>query len=250
MLGHIAVSRAGGEQWAEALRLPSVRVIENGMEVPPLLDRTAVRAEVSHRYGVPEGVPLLVHIARFAPEKAHHVLIEALTRLRSAGYSFAVLMAGHGPDQASVEAAVTENHLEEVVQIVGAVPREDVWSLMRGADVCLLPSFNEGLPLVLVEAMFFETPIVATSVGGVRDMVVEGEMGYLVSPGDAAALAQALGAMLTLSTSERRALGQAARVRARRLYDIRHTATQHLDVFRRVVALAAARKNATAASHP
>jgi glycosyltransferase involved in cell wall biosynthesis len=129
--------------------------------------------------------------ARLDPLKGHRYLLDAARSLDGVH----IVLAGDGPERAALEARVRELGLEPRVTFLGF--REDVPRLMRCADVVVLPSLVEGLPLTVLEAMAARVPVVATAIGGTDEAVVDGMTGVLVPPGDAAALANAVERLLS-----------------------------------------------------
>jgi len=171
----------------------------------PVRDRPTVRADL----GVPEGVSLLVTVARLAPQKGLPLLLDAVGALVRWHPELPVLavVAGDGPLQAELQARVTDERLP--VRLLGA--RADVSDLFAAADVAVCPSVWEGQPLVVQEAMRLGAPLVATDVGGTAE--VTGEAALLVPHGDPAALADAVAALLS-DPARRAAASRAGRERA------------------------------------
>jgi glycosyltransferase involved in cell wall biosynthesis len=200
-----------------------VQVVHNGVERPTAAPR---RPE-----GVPDGAPLVLLVGRLAPVKGQAELIDALARLESR--DAVVLLAGKDLEQggaygdellARAEAAGVADR----VAFLGY--REDAPSILAAADVLVLPSRDEGLPLVVLEAMATGRPVVATSVGGTPELIVDGETGLLVPSGDVAALAVALDAVLR--DSERAAaLGEAGRRRFEERFTLDAMTRQVLEVY-------------------
>ncbi|HXH89332.1 MAG TPA: glycosyltransferase family 4 protein [Gaiellaceae bacterium] len=151
-------------------------------ELPPLPTREKARTGL----GV-EG-PLLAFAGRLGPAKALDVLLDALAELPEV----TLLLAGDGPERARLEARTVELGLSERVRFLGARPRAEVLELFRAADVAVLTSAWENFPHTVVEALAVGTPVLATSVGGVPEIVREGENGLLVAPGSPAAFAAAV----------------------------------------------------------
>lgn len=183
-----------------------VVVVRNGIDTQP-------PPEPCRPTGVPVGAPILLHVGRLAPVKGQRELIEALPRL---GHDAAVAVLV-GKDLET--AGAYERELESLAAAVGvrdrvvlAGYRSDVAALLAAADVFVLPSRVEGLPLTVLEAMAAARPVVATRVGGTPEAVVDGETGLLVPPGDVEALAAALDSLLGDSDLARR-LGEAGRRR-------------------------------------
>nr|WP_246580987.1 glycosyltransferase [Deinococcus aestuarii] len=133
-----------------------------------------------------------------------------------------LLLAGDGPLRPAAEALVTELGLTDSVELLGWVDPEQGPRLLEEVDVLVLPSFFEGQPLALMEGMARGVTPVSTSVGGIPDLIEDGVSGRLVPPGDEAALAGALGAVLADPALCRR-MGDAAYERARQEFNIEHT---------------------------
>ncbi|HUP32896.1 MAG TPA: glycosyltransferase family 4 protein [Gaiellaceae bacterium] len=183
-----------------------VVVVHNGIDVPR-------PAEPRRPAGAPDGVPLLLHVGRLDSGKGQRELIEALARLER-GDAVAVLagkeIEAGGAYERELEQRAAELGVRERVVFAGY--RDDVPALLAAADVFVLPSRVEGLPLTVLEAMAAARPVVATRVGGTPEAVVDGETGLLVPPGDVGALVRALDGLLSEPERARR-LGQSGRSR-------------------------------------
>jgi glycosyltransferase involved in cell wall biosynthesis len=151
----------------------------------------------------------LLNVAALAEKKGHRFLLEALVGLPDATLD----VIGGGELRNDLERLAAQLGVSDRVGFLGERSKEEVAELMRSADVFVLPSLAENLPVVLIEAQATGLPAVATDVGGVSELV-DDAAGVLVTPGDAAALAEAIGATLDrLSSFDRRALAQRARER-------------------------------------
>ena len=129
-----------------------------------------------------------VFVGRLTAQKALPLALDALVEVPSAR----LVIVGDGPERAALERRVAELGLEERVTFDGALPRDEVLRRVAGARAALLPSAWENLPHAAVEALAVGTPVVATAVGGVPEVVHDDENGVLVPPGDPRALADAL----------------------------------------------------------
>jgi glycosyltransferase involved in cell wall biosynthesis len=160
------------------LKPGSALVIHNGMPVPRAL---APSAPPSVSGGLRIGA-----VGRLAEQKGLHTLIEALRSLPQCRLT----LVGEGPERAALEDLVHRYSLSDRVEFAGwaSPPWTGTWSF----DVLAMPSINEGFPLVIVEAMLASIPVVASTVGGIPEIVVPDSTGLLVPPGDPGALAQAL----------------------------------------------------------
>ena len=183
-------------------------------------------AEIANLRG---GVPTLVAVGRLKAPKDPLTFVRALGRLN--GAPFRALVVGDGPDRERIAAAARP--LGAAVQLLGE--RGDVRELLADADVFVLSSRSEGLPISILEAMAAGLPVVASRVGGVVEIVVDAETGYLVPPGDEGALAAAIERLLA-DSSLRRRLGAAGRARAEALFDLPEFRHAHLELYARELA--------------
>jgi glycosyltransferase involved in cell wall biosynthesis len=172
---------------------------------------------------------LVVAIGNLYAVKGHQYLIDALDLLSERHPTLHVAIAGRGDLEEPLRARARAYRLTQRVHLLGLRP--DVPALMAAADVFVLPSLSEGLPLALLEAMFAGRTIVATDVGDVGVALERGGAGVLVPPGDAGALAAALGAVLDDPDRARR-LSVAAAARAAAEYDISRMVTRYVNVYR------------------
>jgi glycosyltransferase involved in cell wall biosynthesis len=145
---------------------------------------------------LPAGGPLrLVYLGRLARNKGVHELLDGVHAALGRGASVHLRIAGSGPEEAALRAAVARLQLEKAVSFAGATFEGGKSSLLRDSDVFVLPSQCEGLPIALLEAMAAGNAVISTPVGAIPDVVVPGRHGMLVPPGDAEALAAAILAM-------------------------------------------------------
>lgn len=168
----------------------AVQVIPNGIALEEIgLDgpkpaSTEAAAESTGRSAIQ-----LLYAGRFAPEKGVEYLLQACRLLADRGMAFQLRLVGTGPLAESYRRLAEDLRLEAQVDFVGAVPRQRLGSLYREADMVCVPSTSDPLPTVVLEAMAAGRPVVATNVGGIPFMIENGVTGAIVSPGDAAALA-------------------------------------------------------------
>jgi glycosyltransferase involved in cell wall biosynthesis len=177
------------------------------------------------------GRPRLIAVGRLKAPKDFVTLVRALALLPRD--SFEALIVGDGPDRGTLETEVRQLGLEGRVRLAGE--RHDVPDLLAAADVFVLSSVSEGLPVSVLEAMAAELPVVASRVGGLSELVVDGETGLLVPPRDADALAAALG-RLVADPGLRREFGAAGRAYAESRFDQESFARAHVDLYARELA--------------
>lgn len=193
---------------AERLVPPStpVRLIYYGLQPPGWTEEAVDRDRVRASLGVGADALLLFAAGRLTHQKGHEYLLHAIAGLRARFPEVRLLIAGRGELRPALESLVARLDLAEHVHFLGLRP--DVPTLMRAADIVVLPSLWEGFGLVLLEAMQARRPIVATSVGAIPEVVQHGVSGLLAPPGDAALLGAAL-AELCSNADTRARMGQA-----------------------------------------
>jgi colanic acid/amylovoran biosynthesis glycosyltransferase len=135
-----------------------------------------------------------------------------VTLLRAAGRELDVVVVGDGPLREQLAAEVAGQGLQDVVRLLGPVGQDDLPRWYEWADVFCLPSYAEGVPVVLMEAMATELPVVTTRIAGIPELVRDGDTGLLVEPGRPALVAAAV-ERLAAAPAERAALGRRARAR-------------------------------------
>jgi glycosyltransferase involved in cell wall biosynthesis len=168
----------------------------------------------------PAGTPRVLCVGRLVPEKGQAVLVDAIARLRERGVPVECTLVGEGPSRPALETAIRARGLDGAVELAGAVSQDEIRAHYAAADVFCLPSFAEGVPVVLMEAMAMEIPVVTTRIAGIPELVADGVDGVLVAPGRPDELADAL-ARLAGAPDERRRLGAAGRRAVLERYDIR-----------------------------
>jgi glycosyltransferase involved in cell wall biosynthesis len=198
---------------------PDPPLIPNGIPTDEYAPDPNRRRRWRQRHGLEPEAIVLTHVGRFAPPKNHALLIEAFAQLRTHTPLY-LLLVGGGELENAVRQQVVERGLQERVRFLGV--RADVPAILNASDLFVLSSRWEGNPLSVMEAMAAGLPVVSTAVGGVPELVREGETGLLVPSGDAAALARALQALVD-DPVRRQAMGAAARQHAIAHFDIRHT---------------------------
>ncbi len=169
----------------------------------------------------------IVSVGRLRAPKDFVTLVRAMAALEPG--SARLRIAGDGPERAALAAEVGRLGLDESVELLGT--RTDVPELLAGADVFVLASDSEGLPMSVLEAMAAGLPVVASAVGGVPELVRDGETGVLVPPRDSAALARAL-APIVGDPELRDRLGDAGRRRVEREFSLARFEREHLELYR------------------
>lgn len=189
---YIAVSEANSKYLIEEKRIPArkVTVIQNGCS----MDR--VNPEKAHPEGIRESLGfsksdiVLIVMARLEPQKGHKILLQALSTVRAEFPNIRLICLGTGALKDELNSLARELKLNETVRFVGFQSNVADW--LAVADIGVLPSFYEGLPLTAVETLAAGLPLVATAVDGTPEVVLHGKTGLLVPPGDPEAMAGAI----------------------------------------------------------
>ena len=231
----VCVSEAARASHLAAGVPPAVlAVIRNGIEPHPARrGRAAIRAAL----GLGAADRMVLTTARFTAQKDHRTLLRAIPAVLAREPRARFLWVGVGPLGSALRAAVRRRGLERHVRFLGH--RDDVPDLLAAADLFVLPSRFEGLPLALLEAMAVGLPAVATRVCGITEVVEPDRTGLLVDPGASAALAAALVRLLG-RPDEGAQLGAAARARVEREFGAGRMVRETWDLYRELLARAAA----------
>jgi len=175
------------------------------------------------------GALRILNVGRLAPQKGQVELLRGIAEARRRGVNVSAVIVGDGPLRPTIEAQMRRLGLEDAVTLAGAVSPSDIHAFYAAADVFCLPSFAEGVPNVLMEAMSMEIPVVATRLMGIPELVEHGDSGLLVPPARADRLADAL-VTLAEDPELRRRLGRSGRRRVVTDYRIERTATEMRDL--------------------
>jgi glycosyltransferase involved in cell wall biosynthesis len=204
----LCCSRAVEQDAVDRMHLPRERLltIHNGIDPPPAAGRDEARIRLDR-----PDPPVLGCVGSLSPHKGQTTLLRACARLAAGDGPRSIVLVGEGSERSRLETLSLELGLGPRVTFLGQ--RSDARSLLPAFDLVVVPSIErEGLGLVALEAMDAGVPVVASRLGGLPEAVDEGRTGFLVPPGDAAALAEAILRVLRLP-DRGRSLGEAARWR-------------------------------------
>lgn len=169
-------------------------------------------------------------VGRLVPFKGQALLIEAIASLRGAGLDARLTLIGDGPSRRDLERRVHELGLDDAVTVAGAVGQDEIRSHYAAASAFCLPSFAEGVPVVLMEAMAMRLPVVTTRVMGISELVDDGDSGLLIRPGRIDELSGALG-RLARDPQLRSRLGDRGREKVVAEFDVRDSGVQLAQLF-------------------
>ncbi|MBM3791114.1 MAG: N-acetyl-alpha-D-glucosaminyl L-malate synthase BshA [Acidobacteria bacterium] len=179
----------------------------------------------------PGGESILIHLSNFRPVKRTPAVVEIFSRIRKEIPSV-LLMVGDGPDRSEAEWTAREHFVEEHVRFLGK--RDNIEELIGISDVLLLPSENESFGLVALEAMACEVPVVASKVGGLPEVLTDGEDGYLVEPGNIGIMAERATEILA-DEGRRRRMGKKGRENAKARFCSNSIIQQYESYYRKIL---------------
>ncbi|WP_134726286.1 glycosyltransferase family 4 protein [Paracoccus luteus] len=213
----VAVSRFGRSQlmrWVDPAHWDRLHVVHCGLA----LDEFAEPAPP------PAGPPRLVAVGRLAEQKGFGLLVPALVAARRVHPDLSLTLVGDGPLREAIEAQARQAGLGDALRLTGWLSPAEVRAQIAQADALVVPSFAEGLPVVIMEAMALARPVLATWVAGIPELVLPGQTGWLVAPGDAGPLARAMIAVADAGPQARAAMGRAGRARVTARHDVDESA--------------------------
>lgn len=232
----IAVSRHTADHMIEKEGAPpeKLRVVLNGLDPARVnVSGPDARERIRREFGIDDAYLLLV-AARLHPEKGYEHLFRAMAVLRGRlSRPVLLLVAGHGDLLPHYTQMARDVGIDDLVRFVGF--RSDVPDLMTAADLVVLPSVAEAFGLVLTEALLLGTPVVATRVGGIPEIVDDGRDGLLVPPGDGDALAAALVSLLE-DPARRARMAGAGREKIRQRFAFADMVRAYENVYRELLA--------------
>ena len=205
-------ARSQGMIFAPVERWERMHIVHCGVD-------PALYSPLEHRAGNRR----LLYVGRLATTKGLPILFEALVNLRSSQEGLSLTIVGDGPDRRALEEMAIRLGVEKMIRFVGYQSQEEVRERLRQTDVFVLPSFAEGVPVVLMEAMAAGVPVVGTRVAGTNELVEEGVSGFLVPPGDAVSLTARIAQLLD-DVELRSRLGAAARTKVEKEFDVHREA--------------------------
>jgi glycogen(starch) synthase len=226
----ITCSAAMSAEVAHLFEVSSISVIHNGISPRGWRPSPASVRAARSRHS-PDGAPVVVYFGRLEWEKGVHDLLAALPRVRRAFPGTRLVVAGQGRQAAALVEQSRKLRVRRSVEFVGHLPDRTLVALLAAADVVVLPSRYEPFGIVALEAAAAGAPLVASTAGGLAELVVDGETGLSVTPGDVDGIAAAIRAVLVDPTAAARR-ARAAKARLGTEFDWQRIAEQTADVYR------------------
>jgi len=178
--------------------------------------------------------PRLVCVGRLSKEKGQMLLLDAVSHLARKGIDFELVLAGDGDMRPEIESQIARHNLQGKVRITGWISSEQVRQEILAARALVLPSFAEGLPVVIMEAMALRRPVLTTYVAGIPELVRPGVDGWLFPAGDVELLAVVLEEFLATPVETLEKMGEAARLRVLERHSVDTEAGKLAKLFRSI----------------
>jgi len=176
--------------------------------------------------------PNIVCVGRLCEEKGQMLLVEAINILAKQGLKCHLTLVGDGPLRPQIEALIKKYNLQTQVQITGWASGNDVQKYILESRTMVLPSFAEGLPVVLMEALALERPVISTYIAGIPELVKPGVNGWLVPAGSVEELVEAIRTVLESPIERLEIMGKAGTISVQRQHDISQEAVKLANLFR------------------
>ena len=216
--GFTCVSDAVASSYTKHLKLRDVRVIHN---VIPIEDIEEINKKQDHLDHSHRDQTNVIMVGRFVPEKAFEYAVEAIELLVKNGEKIYLDIYGEGALKNDIIGLINEKKLSNNIKIHNAISSKELFKFIKNADIFLLSSISEGLPMVVAEAMAIGTPVIATSVGGLVEMIEDGKSGILVPPRDSFLLSKQI-ERLIYDKELRRYISENAKNRISKKYSPEH----------------------------
>lgn len=197
----VAISSFGKSQcqrWCNYQDWSKIQIVHCGVD-PMFLEYPFVPLPSERRF---------VCIGRLSEQKGHLLLVEAVNQLVKAGFKFKLIFVGDGPLRPEIEQLINRLGLENYIEITGWATNTQVQQQILASQVFVLPSFAEGLPVVLMEALALSRPVISTYIAGIPELVEQGKNGWLVPAGSLEDLTLALKTALTTPLEELTTMGK------------------------------------------
>lgn len=179
----------------------------------------------------PPLAPRLVCVGRLSEQKGHPILLQAAARLAAEGVRFELVVVGDGPMRHTLEEMASRLGIADSVRLVGWESNERVRERIRDARALVLPSFAEGLPVVIMEALALGRPVITSQIAGIPELVEDGVNGWLIPPASVPALVSAMKESLSLSGGRLEQMGLQGARKVRAQHDVAKEAAKLVQLF-------------------
>lgn len=221
----VAVSNFGRSQlyrWCSHKYWTKIHVVHCGLDSSFLNYQTST--------AIPD-TPQFVCIARLSEQKGHLLLMEAIKQLADGGYKFKVVLVGDGELRAELEELIAKWKIEDFIEFTGWASGPVVREKILASRALVLPSFAEGLPVVIMEALALKRPVISTYIAGIPELVGNGVCGWLIPSGSVTALTKAMAQTINASVETLETMGQVGAERVAKEHDATTEAQKLVNLF-------------------
>lgn len=222
------------EALRQRLRLESKagRKIMTMRNAADLVDTGRDYKDIRSLFCIGQDQVVLAVVGRLSPEKGHRYFVEAFEILSKRYERVTAILVGDGQERLNLEQMILDKGLSSIIFLAGH--QHDVSPFYNVSDIVVMPSLAEGMPVAAIEAMMFSKPVIASRVGGVPEVVIDGETGLLVEPANPTALADALESLVK-DLDKRVAFGNAGKVRAEKDFNPITRVRKIMDVYKDIL---------------
>ena len=221
----VAVSKHTADKSTLQGKKPGISIIHNGIDIKKY---NIERIDIRNKLKLGDNFTAIM-VASFTQVKGYDILLKSINILINNGFSFIMMLVGDGPEYNSIELLSKNLNInKDYIRFLGN--RNDVFDLLNASDMFILPSRLEGLPISILEAMSQRLPVIATNVGGIPELVIDGETGILIPPNDPLALAEAMKRMIS-DPDMRRRMGEAGYQRVASEFSFERMTRQYEELY-------------------
>ncbi len=234
--GWVGVSQAVVDHYQHHYHLREMEVIPNVVPVENIKPKEGLDTQsIRDNYQAQKKDFLITVPGRLVMQKGHKYLLEGLKILKDAQKTLPkVLIVGSGPLKKEIEELIENYQLRDSVQMVAVMPHHQLMELLQASDAVVMASIIEGFGIAAAEAMAMEKPLIATQIGALKEMVADGETGYLVPPADGKSIAEALERLMASPETAQR-MAKAARPRVTERFSAEKVASDWEDYYYRLL---------------
>ncbi|AGB42258.1 glycosyltransferase [Halobacteroides halobius DSM 5150] len=182
-------------------------------------------------FNIEDNITRITQISRLEPHKGHLDLISAFERVYMDNKNIRLLIVGTGSQEKKLKRIVRDRNLEESISILGF--RKDIKAILNKTDIFVLPSYDEGFPLSILEAMSMGVPIISTNIAGIPEMIEENKSGFLIKPGDINNLKAKI-ELLINDLKLRKQMADCCMNKSRQLFDVSNMVSNTLEALKRI----------------
>jgi len=173
-----------------------IQVVYNGCDFNTFSYMKEDRSQIRNKFHISENDKVLIFVGSITKDKGIFELIAAFKKLNLKNHDLHLFLVGDGPERLALVNIICSNNLDKKVHIIGNQPHKEISKFLKAADIFVLPSYSEGLPNVILEAMASSLPVIASRVGGIPEAMEDGRSGILINKKDVDGLTDAMESLI------------------------------------------------------